>query len=577
MIDSGGRGSSDPLKFFVKGYVKMRIELVTGGNGEQKRINNIEVEPNTTAEALYEEYKDAVGHSCYAVLVDNKIEPFDYVFNKESKVEFLDVTNKQAHLIYQSSLTMLLLKASKDIAGADVRIEVRASINAGLYVCYNIDIDEDTIAQIYRRMKELSEADIRITGRKMSRMEAKHMLAEDGLEDDSRLIEHLAADDTIRIYTLGNYSEFFYNYLVPSTGYLDKFEVMKYRDGLLIRYPQPSDPERVPPFVDDYIVYNAFVEQMKWNELMGIRYVSDLNDKIENSEGARTMVSLSEALHDKKIVEIADRITKEGKRMILILGPSSSGKTTFSRRLIIQLMVNGLKPLYIGTDDYFVERENTPTDADGEYDFESIKAVDTELFNKDMSDLLAGRQVDLPVFDFKTGHKKFGTRMRSISDDQPILVEGIHAFNPMLTGEIDDEEKFRIYISPLTQINIDAHNRIPTTDTRIIRRMIRDYRTRNHNATETLRQWNKVHEAENVNIFPYTYEADIFFNSAHIYEIAVLKKYAEPLLNSVPDTEPEYAEAVRLLRELKYVKTMRDDSCINNDSIIREFIGGGMF
>lgn len=536
---------------------------------------NVKERQGITVEDLYIEHREKFRYDIIIAKVNNRIEPLDHAINEDSNIEFLDITNNEAYLSYQSSLTLLFLKASNDLLGHNAGMKVRSSINDGLYITFDISVDEEFTAKIYQRMKRLVEEDIPIISREFTREEGKKLLEEEGLDDKSRLLNKLANDETIKIYSLDGYSEFFYNFLVPSTAYLSNFELMRYRDGILLRYPHPSNPDSIPRFEDDYIVYNAYVEQAEWKNLLGINYMADLNDVTLDKERSRTIVQLSEALHDKKIVQIANRITEEKKRMILILGPSSSGKTTFARRLLIQLMVNGLKPLYIGTDDYFVEREDTPRDENGEYDFESIDAVDIELFNNNMNDLLLGKEVDMPIFDFITGHKEFGKRITKLEENQPIIVEGIHAFNHALTGEIDDSEKFKIYISPLTQLNLDAHNRIPATDTRLFRRIIRDARTRDHTAEETLKRWYKVHEAESVNIFPYTHEADVFFNSVHLYEMAVIKKYAEPLLNKVKDDSPEYAAASRLLRELRYVSKFGDDSYINNDSILREFIGGG--
>jgi uridine kinase len=270
-------------------------------------------------------------------------------------------------------------------------------------------------------------------------------------------------------------------------------------------------------------------------------------------------------------------ITQQKKRIVLICGPSSSGKTTFARRLIIQLRVNGLEPLYLGTDDYFVERTQTPVDENGEPNFEDIEALDIELFNRDMNGLLKGDEVDIPTFDFLKGTKVFGKRITRAKKGQPIIIEGIHGLNKQLTADIPDEEKFKIYISPLTQLNIDEHNRIPTTDARMLRRMVRDYQFRGHTAQSTIQAWPKVRKGEDKNIFPYNGEADVFFNSVHIYELNVLKKYAEPLLRSITREEPEYSEAVRMLKFLQYFKTIEDDSIIVNNSIIREFIGGSIF
>jgi uridine kinase len=344
----------------------------------------------------------------------------------------------------------------------------------------------------------------------------------------------------------------------------------------LLRFPHPSEPDKLPPFVDEALLYHVFGETKVWDRLMGISYVEDLNEKIESGE-YKEIIQISEALHEKKIGQIADMIKEQKKRIVLISGPSSSGKTTFAQRLLIQLRVNGLEPLYLGTDDYFVERWQTPKDEHGEPNFEDITALDLPLFNRDMNNLLNGEEVDIPTFDFLNGTKVFGKRIISAKKGQPIIVEGIHGLNRELTKEIDDEEKFKIYISPLTQLNIDEHNRIPTTDARMLRRLVRDYQFRGHSAQSTIRSWPKVRKGEDKNIFPFNGEADVFFNSVHIYELAVLKKYAEPLLLKITREEPEYGEAVRMLKFLQYFKTIENDSIIVNNSIIREFIGGSIF
>ena len=328
--------------------------------------------------------------------------------------------------------------------------------------------------------------------------------------------------------------------------------------------------------MDEVLLYQVFGETKLWARLMGISYVGDLNEKVESGE-YKDIIQISEALHEKKIAQIADMITKQKKRIILISGPSSSGKTTFARRLIVQLRVNGLEPLYLGTDDYFVERSQTPRDEHGEPNYEDITALDLELFNSDMNKLLSGEEVDIPTFDFLNGTKVFGRRITRAKAGHPILIEGIHGLNRQLTEDIPDEEKFKIYISPLTQLNIDEHNRIPTTDARMLRRLVRDYLFRGHTAQSTIRAWPKVRRGEDKNIFPYNGEADVFFNSEHIYELSVLKKYAEPLLLQITRQEPEYGEAVRMLKYLQFFKTIEDDSVIANNSIIREFIGGSIF
>ncbi len=319
----------------------------------------------------------------------------------------------------------------------------------------------------------------------------------------------------------------------------------------------------------------AFDEATLWSKLMKVSTVKELNEKIKTGE-YKELIQLSEALHEKKVTELADIITKEKKRIILIAGPSSSGKTTFAKRLIIQLKVNGLNPMYMGTDDYFVEREETPVDENGEKNFEDIEAIDIKLFNENINGLLEGKTVDMPTFDFLEGHKIFGKRITQIKDNQPIVIEGIHALNEQLTEFLPEDEKFKIYISPLTTLCIDENNRIPTTDARMLRRMVRDYNFRGHSAKETIKEWPQVRKGEDKNIFPFSDDADVFFNSVHLYEIAVLKKYAEPLLKEIDENQEEYRNAKKLLEILSHIDVIEDDSVIPNNSIIREFIGGSV-
>lgn len=545
----------------------------------------IEISDEITAEDLAERYREETTWPVVAAIINHEVKPLITPIHENDTVQLLDIRNKQAYLIFQNSLILLFICSVRQILG-NVHVEVMTSLNDGLFLQVMrhgedgefqvVDMSEDDVARTYFYMKKMVQEDHPIEAKMFRRKEAMEILKETGLTEKYRSLQRVKVDETVRIYTLEGYSDFFYNYMVPSTGYVSKFELMKYREGLLLRHPSAQNPGVIPDYVDEYRVYNALKEQRQWNHLLGVQYQADINDRIE-SGAYRTLIKLSEALHDKKIVEIADRISKEEKKVVLILGPSSSGKTTFAHRLIIQLMVNGMKPLYIGTDDYFVEREDTPLDTDGQKNYENIDALDLPLFNRQMKDLLEGREVDMPVFNFKTGHKEFGKRKTRLARNGVIVIEGIHAFNHLLTRQLPEESKFRIYISPLTQINLDSHNRIPTTDTRVIRRIVRDNRNRAHTAAMTLHLWPKVREGENKNIFPLSNEADVFFNTVHVYEMTVLKKYAVPLLKEVRQEEEEYAEAQRLLRLFRYVDSLDDESIIAGDSILREFIGGSIY
>lgn len=560
----------------------MQIEF---SPGKEFPYQELQTESGITVEEIYRRNPKNTPYPVVAAMVDHVVQPLDAEIVKPCSIQLLDIRNKQAYLIYQNSLILIFIRAVQEILG-NVHVEVLTSLNDGIFLqvmslekdgeLTPVDMSEDDVARTYFYMKRLVEENHRIEAAMVSRDDALNILKESGLTEKYRNLTHGSMDETVRMYTLDGYRDFFYNYMVPSTGYIQKFELLKYRDGILLRHPAQNNPSEIPPYVDEYRIYNALREQRGWNELLGVRYQADINDQIENGQ-YRTLIKLSEALHDKKIVEIADQIVAKGRKVVLILGPSSSGKTTFAHRLIIQLMVNGKKPLYIGTDDYFEERANLPVGENGEKNYENIDAVDVKLFNQQMKELLEGKTVDMPVFNFETGCKEYGKRITRLDEDGMIVIEGIHAFNHLLTEQLPEDSKFRIYISPLTQINLDSHNRIPTTDTRLIRRIVRDYRSRAHTAAMTIHRWPQVRAGENQNIFPYSNEADVFFNTVHVYEMAVLKKYVVPLLQDVKAEEEEYAEAQRLLRLFHYVDDLKDESIIAGDSILREFIGGSIY
>jgi len=552
----------------------MKIQLKTSPRGEYREI---EIVKGTTIEELYQGIKQELPYIVLSAKVNNRQEDLTYPMEEPCSVELLDMRTQGANLIYQYSLTLLYIKAVRDLFG-DVRVEIQNSLNKGLYteIKTKSPLTEEQVEAVEARMREIVKADVPFVKELLPREEALEVLAQEGLEEKWRLVKYAEQIQTVKFYTLEDCRDSFFSYIVPSAGYLQHFELKKYRRGVLLRFPHPNAPDVIPEYEDEVKLYQAFSEQTRWDQLLGVNYVADLNEKIDNGQ-YKELIQLSEALHEKKISDIADQIKQEHKRIILIAGPSSSGKTTFARRLCIQLKVNGLEPLYLGTDDYFVEREETPLDEYGDKDYENLGALDIELFNHDMNALLAGEAVDLPEFDFLTGHKVFGKRITSVKPGQPIVIEGIHGLNEALTAQIPKEEKFKIYISPLTQLNIDGHNRIPTTEERMLRRMVRDNLYRGRNAQSTIDDWPKVRAGEDKNIFPYNGEADVLFNSYHVYEIAVLKKYAEPLLQQVTPEEPAYMTAQRLLRFLRFFKTIEDDHIIVNNSILREFIGGSIF
>ena len=552
--------------------MKIKLQPQIGAAYEE-----ITMDRPVTVKELADRYQPKLPYTVLLANVDGKDEELTYLLDRNCVVRLLDMRTYSANLVYQHSLSLIYLKAVMDVLG-DLSVEIENSLNKGLYTEIKTPepITEEQIAAVEQRMHELVKADLPIVREVYSRQEAIEIWGSYNYPEKSRLLEHAEDVETAKFYTLEGYRNFFYGLMTPSTGYVEHFELRKYRRGVLLRFPHPSHPDRIPAFEDDKKLYGAFGEANKWQHLLDILYLEDLNEKIRHGE-AKDLILLSEALHEKKIAEIADRITKEKRRIILIAGPSSSGKTTFARRLCVQLRVNGLQPLYMGTDDYFVERCDTPLGEDGKPNYENLDALDIDLFNDNMNRLLAGEKVDLPEFDFLEGKKKYGRRITSIRSNQPIVIEGIHALNDILTEKIDEEQKFRIYISPFTQLNIDVHNRVPTTDARMLRRIVRDYKFRGHSAAQTIALWPKVRTGEDVNIFPYNGRADVLFNSALVYELSVLKKYAQPLLEAVGPEEEEYSEAVRMLKFIRFFDVIDEEQYIPNNSIMREFIGGSVF
>ncbi len=536
----------------------------------------IQVEKGTTLESLVKGYQDKLPYRILAARVNNLVRELTKSIDEPSTVVLLDMRNISANRIYQNGISFIYLKAVNDVLG-NIKVNIENSLNKGLYteIKTKEHLTPEDINRIQKRMDELVRADIPFIRKILLRSEALELFSCGNHEEKKRMLCRAPHVEKVPVYSCDGFLNFFYGQMVPSTGYLEYFELKKYRNGVLLRFPEPSAPDRIPPYRNDAKLYRAFGEAKKWGNLMGISYVEDLNQKISTGE-YKEIIQISEALHEKKIANIADDIIRNKKRIILISGPSSSGKTTFAKRLSIQLRVGGEKALYIGTDDYFVERHQTPKLPDGSPNFEDIEALDIELFNRNINDLLAGKEVDLPAFDFLEGKKRYGHRIIKINRDQPIIIEGIHSLNRVLTAGIDDGEKYKIYISPFTQLSIDNHNRIPTTDARLLRRMVRDHQFRGYSADRTIEQWIKVRAGEDKNIFPFNDEADMLFNSAHIYELGVLKKYVEPMLEAIGPDNEAYSEAIRLLKFLRFFSTIEDDTVIANNSILREFIGGSI-
>lgn len=544
--------------------------------GTEDKYREVVTDRCLTLKELADEYQHENAYRFLLAQVNGQVKELHEEIYDGDNVELLDMRTPCANRAYQNTVSFIYLKAINDLYENNSVI-IENSLSKGLYTEVKLPeaATEEQVCRIEERMKEIVEADIPVIKEIYTKADAVKILEDAGYPEKASLLQHCKISEA-QFYNMDGYRNFFYGHMVPSTGYIEHFEVVKHKSGVILRFPYPTKPDEIPEFEDQKNLYNAFGEAKKWQNLLGVSFVDDLNRKIAGGN-AKDLILLSEALHEKKIAEIADMITKGKKRIVLIAGPSSSGKTTFARRLSVQLRVNGVEPLYLGTDDYFVERTETPIGPDGKPNYEDLDALDIGLFNEHMNSLLNGKVVDLPEFDFIEGKKVFGKRIMSIGPDQPIVIEGIHALNDKLTEFIDDEEKFRIYISPLTQLNIDVHNRIPTTDARMLRRIVRDYKYRGHSAASTIAQWPKVRAGEDKNIFPYNGEADVLFNSTLIYELSLLAKYAIPLLESVKPSQPEYSEASRMLKFMRYFDVIEEERFVPNNSILREFIGGSIF
>ncbi len=531
----------------------------------------------TTFEQIVQEYQEQYNNTIALVTENGKIRELHKKISKDADVKFITLSDTIGHKTYERSAIMLFVKAVHDIMGKDVRIKVEFSIGKGLYCAILGDkkLDDASIKQINRRMNDLVAANIPITKKPYPITEAVALFKKQGMDDKVNLFRYRRSS-YINVYELDGYYDYFYGYMLPSTGYIKYFQVFPYESGVLLLLPDKASPTQLELFEPREKLFATLEAANSWGEDLGIGTVGDLNNRI--CEGRLSDVILvQEALQERRIAEIANEIVARGGiKFVMIAGPSSSGKTSFSHRLSIQLQTHGLKPHPIAVDDYFVEREKTPRDANGDYNFECLEAIDLEQFNQDMCRLLNGERVELPKFNFKTGHREYNGNFKELGPDDILVIEGIHGLNDKMSYALPSESKFKIYISALTSLNVDGHNRIPTTDGRLLRRMVRDARTRGASATRTLQMWPSVRRGEEENIFPYQESADVMFNSALIYELALLKPYAEPLLYSVQPNEPEYYEAQRLLKFLGYFLSIPGDS-IPNNSLVREFSGGSCF
>lgn len=529
---------------------------------------------------IYQGFELKMPYGPVSARVNNKVEDLNFKVYYNKDIEFLDITSASGMRTYVRSLCFILTKAVAELY-PNGNIILEHPVSKGYFCKLRIDrtIGLDDVIRIKQRMQEIIQADLPFVRHEKHTEEVIRLFKERGMDDKVKLLEtsgqlyscYQQLDDTIDSY---------YGSLVPSTGYIRLFDIVKYYDGLLLRIPNRENPNKLEDVVKQEKMLDVFQESHRWNEILGINTVGDLNQAC-NRGMATDLINVSEALQEKKIVRIADEITNRNEngqrvKLVLISGPSSSGKTTFSKRLSIQLMTNDIRPYPISLDDYFVNREDTPLDAEGKHDFESLYALDLPFFEAQLKALLAGEEVELPRFNFNTGKREPSGKKLRIDDNMILVLEGIHALNPALTPNIPAANKYKIYVSALTTILLDNHNYIPTTDNRLLRRIIRDYKYRSYSAEATINRWGSVRAGEDKWIFPFQEYADAMFNSALIFELAVLKDYVEPILRKVPNNNPAYSEAHRLLRFLAHFVSVQDKE-LPPTSLLREFLGGSSF
>lgn len=533
----------------------------------------------TTYLELAKEWQGKYPHDIVLVNVNGKLQELHKKIKPDSEIEFVTTADPAGNSSYKRSVTQLMLKAVYGVAGQKniEKVSVLFSLDKGYYckITGKVKVDGEFLSCVRERMVELSEQDIPIKKRSIHTDDAVLLFRNHRMYDKEKLFRYRRVSK-VNIYSINEFEDYYYGYMVPSTGCLKYYGLYLYDEGFVLCLPVRQEPEIVPEFHPQHKLFSVLNESKKWGEHLNLATVGDLNETISHG-GLNEMILVQEALQERKIAEIAHVIANNPeKKIIMIAGPSSSGKTTFSHRLSVQLRAHGLKPHPIALDDYFFDRASCPLDEFGKPDFEGLAALDVELFNKDMTALLHGTKVELPTYNFKTGKREYRGNYKRLGDGDILVLEGIHGLNDALSYTLPKESKYKIYISALTQLNIDEHNRIPSTDGRLIRRMVRDARTRNITAKGTISMWDSVRRGEEKNIFPYQEQADIMFNSALIYELAVLKQFAEPILFGIGKDEPEYPEAKRLLKFLDYFLGIPTDD-IPKNSILREFIGGSCF
>lgn len=539
-------------------------------NSEERNI------PENTM--IKDAFKEEIEKNNFAVIgakFNNEYKRLDFILNEDGEVSLVDISSRGGMKIYRRTLIFIMAKAF-DRVYKDAKIMVNYQLaNAMFCTLDNMEITDDMLNNVQNEMKEIVNKNLPITNEVMTRKEAEELYKK---EDSSkgRLQLNLEENESINMYYCEDYYNYIYEDIAINTGIVNTFELVKYDNGFLLRYPSTNNPLVLPKYQETKKLHWALNEYNDIHKILDVSTVYKLNNIIRNGN-MKSLIMLEEALHEKKIAQIADKIAdNKNIKMVLIAGPSSSGKTTFAQRLGLQLRINGLKPVTISVDNYFVERPQTPRDENGEYDFESIEAIDLELFNKDLTSLLNGEIISCPEFDFSIGTKRYKGKTMHLAKDEILVIEGIHCLNDKLTSQISKEHKYKVYISDLTVLNMDRLNRISTTDTRLVRRIVRDYQFRSYSAEHTLASWSKVNKGEQKNIFPYQEEADSIFNTSLIYELAALKDVALSLLEKIPSEKDEHAEAVRLINILKYFESIPSEY-IPANSLLKEFLGGGYF
>ena len=553
---------------------RVRKMITVKINGEERQYPQ-----GATYEDVANDYQQEYENLIALAARDGKIRELFKKLTRDCEVTFFTLKDDVGNKTYVRSATMLFLKAVFDVYGREAAQSCRVefAIGNGSYISPKgkINATEENAAKIRNRMRELVEAKTPFLKRSYSLDNAMELFRKEGMKDKEKLFRYRRGS-FVNIYEMDGYYDYYYGYMLPNAGYVKWFDVIAYEDGFMLLLPDKKDPTHVKPFQERKLLFRTLKESEEWGKEIGIETVGDLNDQICRGSLSE-LILVQEAQQERKIGEIAKSIVdRGGVKFVMIAGPSSSGKTSFSHRLSIQLKTLGKTPHPIALDDYFVNREFTPRDENGDYNFECLEAIDVKQFNDDMCRLLAGERVELPSFNFKSGKREYKGNFKQLGKDDILVIEGIHGLNEKTSYALPEESKYKIYISALTNINIDEHNRIPTTDGRLLRRMIRDARTRGAGARQTIDMWGSVRRGEEQNIFPFQEDADAMFNSVLIYELAVLKQFAEPLLFQIDKGEPEYYEAKRLLKFLEYFLGVTSESLPNN-SLCREFVGGSCF